>query len=399
MESLTADGFVCRVVDCHDRTTDQVRWILDQVTENPPDVFVPNLVVSAYHASRWIRQAGIPTVGILHSDDAYYRAIQDEFVFGRKEHRLDALTCVSRSLENEVQGRNPQSTEVWRIPYGVPIPPKRVRSESGRLRIAYVGRLAEEQKRISDVTRSLILACRTIPGTEAVIFGDGPDKGNVEEILATEGQDTNVSLGGNVPNHQIQRVLMGFDVITLLSDYEGLPISLLEAMACGCVPVCLHMNSGISELLQSPPAGLIVNDRDRSFVEAIRKLRDDQEFRDELSSNARNRIASEYSQESTSDAWAEYLNRISKTKRDGSVLTPRKIRLPNRNPHLESVDQRRPKPSHWVQIYRRGRMRLGKIRRQAMDLVMGTNHASPAASSSDHQPSPPSPKDGGESAN
>ena len=364
MESLTADGFVCRVVDCHDRTTDQVRWILDQVTENPPNVFVPNLVVSAYHASRWIRKAGIPTVGILHSDDPYYRAIQDEFVFGGKEERLDAITCVSRSLEKEVCNRGPQSTCVWRIPYGVPISEARERSQTGHLRIAYVGRLAEQQKRISDVTRSLILACQTIPDTEAVIFGDGPDKGNVERILATEGHGVNVSLGGNVPNDQIQRVLMGFDVITLLSDYEGLPISLLEAMACGCVPVCLEMNSGIAELLQNSTAGLIVRDRRTAFVAAVRELRDNFSLRIQLSASARTRIAEEYSQAATSDLWAKQLCSLHEGMIPRDLSIPRKIRLAKRNPDLESTIQRT-KPESKLRIkYRKTRMWAGRVRRK-----------------------------------
>jgi hypothetical protein len=76
-------------------TERHVQWILDRVVEDPPDVFVPNLMVPAFYAGRWVRQAGIPTVGVLHSDDCFHRGIVSEFVCGSNAYRLSALVCVS----------------------------------------------------------------------------------------------------------------------------------------------------------------------------------------------------------------------------------------------------------------------------------------------------------------
>jgi len=52
------------------------------------------------------------------------------------------------------------------------------------------------------------------------------------------------------------------DFFVLLSDFEGLPLSLGEAMAAGCVPVVAQMKSGIPEMLTSGKNGLIVSGRD-----------------------------------------------------------------------------------------------------------------------------------------
>ncbi|WP_371821102.1 glycosyltransferase [Chloracidobacterium sp. D] len=38
-------------------------------------------------------------------------------------------------------------------------------------------------------------------------------------------------------------------MFVLLSDYEGLPIALMEAMATGLVPICTAMRSGIGQLV------------------------------------------------------------------------------------------------------------------------------------------------------
>lgn len=364
LEGLRQDGFPCTVVNCHARTVDQVRWILERLHENPPDVFVPNLVVSAYYAARWVRSVGIPTVGVLHSDDPFYRAIQDEFVFGPTAQQLSSIICVSRELESQVSHRKPLCTNVCRIPYGVTVPDACVGLVPSRFRIAYVGRLAEEQKRISELTRAFIRICRTIPNAEAVIYGDGPDRSSVEAILATEGQHVSVRLAGIIPNDQIQNELLHCDVIALLSDYEGLPISLLEGMACGCVPVCLAMRSGIPELVEDGVSGLIVSNREESFQTAIRRLHEDVALRTKLSQNAKHRITREFSDRAVADMWATQLLTMKRIRTKACITVPRRISLPPRNPALESEYQRPTSPPAIVRFFRKGRILAGRLRRR-----------------------------------
>ncbi len=364
LEALRSDGFKCESVDCHIRMADQVRWLLERLQENPPDVFVPNLVVAAYHAIQQVKVAGIPSVGILHSDDAYYRAIQDEFVFGSSKRSVSEIVCVSRELEDQVSGRNPDGVTVNRIPYGVAVPEANVQHNSDRFRIAYVGRLSEEQKQISKLTRALIQVCRRIPNAEAVIYGDGPDRGNVEAILAEDGQGVAIRLAGAVPNEQIQSELLQCDVLALLSDYEGLPIALLEAMACGCVPVCLQMRSGIPELVRNEVEGLIVADREAAFEQAITRLHSDVELRRSLSRTSRQRIINEYSDEASFDEWAELLSSVVQKTNGAQLRIPRRIKLPPRNPALESVAHRTVPPSSIIIAARRFRIMAGRMRRR-----------------------------------
>ena len=92
---------------------------------------------------------------------------------------------------------------------------------------------------LREITSGQVIAIDVIPNVEAIMFGDGPDRNNVERILASEGSGVSVSLAGNIPNSEVQQRLQQFDVITLLSDYEGRPIALLEGVVCGFVPVCL----------------------------------------------------------------------------------------------------------------------------------------------------------------
>jgi glycosyltransferase involved in cell wall biosynthesis len=344
-----------------------MRWILARLQENPPDVFVPNLVPSAYFAGRWVRAAGIPTVGVLHSDDAFYRGLQQSFVFCPQAFCLSAVVCVSRELERQVLAGQPRHTSVRRIPYGVPVPATRVKRTSSGLRLAYVGRLAEEQKRISEVARAFCRITREFPGAEAVLYGDGPDRSKVETILASEGAGLPVRLAGRVPSDQIQDKLLNCDVLVLLSDYEGLPIAVMEAMACGCVPVCLRIRSGIPELVEDGVTGLLVDDRGDSFVNAIRRLREEPGLWERLSRAARAKIENGYSLQVCAKQWADLLQTLhtnSGPKRPLEI--PRRIKLPPPHPGFAHEDPRPFAPALPVRLYRRARMTAGKWRRRLL---------------------------------
>ena len=364
LQGLRDHGITCSNVVCRDDSPARITWILDQLIENRPHVFVPNLVVPALFAGRWARAAGIPTVGVLHSDDEFYRAVQDEFVFGDSRYALSSLVVVSRLLQQQTRSRIAKHTSIERIPYGVPIPERRVQRDASKLRVAYVGRLAEEQKRISKVTRALCLMVKEIPGTTAVIYGDGPDRGKVEAILANQDHDLPVQLAGRVDSGQIQTHLLDVDVIVLLSDYEGLPIAILEAMACGVVPVCLNMRSGIPELVDDGVTGLIVEDRGEGFVAAIRRLRNDPGLWQRLSQTARTRIESENSVDASTEKWTRLLHDLARESRDSKpIRIPRRFNLPPVHPAFAAEDPRPLKHGMATGLYQQSRLLASRVKR------------------------------------
>lgn len=97
---------------------DRVQWILRNISEDPCDVFVPNEVPSAYHASRWIRRAGTPTIGVIHTDGLATDAMETLFVKSRGNRAMSAVVCVSRELEARMRRSTRKANEVIRIPCG-----------------------------------------------------------------------------------------------------------------------------------------------------------------------------------------------------------------------------------------------------------------------------------------
>jgi glycosyltransferase involved in cell wall biosynthesis len=140
-------------------------------------------------------------------------------------------------------------TRIEHIPYGIefgePQPPLQFRS-GATARVVYVGRLVEEQKRVSRLVE-LVRRLRTANAkVEFTFVGSGSAEAEMRRDLA--GLDF-VRFAGALPYEQVAATLLEHDVFILLSDYEGLPLSLLEAMGYGLVPVVSDLASGIRDVV------------------------------------------------------------------------------------------------------------------------------------------------------
>jgi len=351
LQSLQNDGFSCEIYSGRRFTEHKMRWILKKVKSNPPDIFVPNLNIPAYYASKLIKKAGIPTIGVLHSDDSFYRSIVEEFITDTNDDYLSAIVCVSKFLENYVRDHSKEELLIRRIHYGVPIPEEKAQFDHSKFRLIYAGRLIERQKRISDVTKSLCQLTNEIPDTEAVLYGSGPAEEDITQII-NENKNSNVRLGGLVDNDELKSRYLENQVFVLLSDYEGLPIALMEAMASSLVPICYDMDSGIPELITDGKNGLIVEDRDQSFYKAINRLKEDKQLWESCSHKARRKIEQEYSIQNMKDQWKRLLEEIveNNTQKEKKVDISVKFDLPPRNPSIrEFEDMRWP---GYVQFYK-----------------------------------------------
>src|SRR5262245_5998505 len=317
-----------------------VRAFLRFLEQGQPDVYVPNCIVPAYFAAGYARRSEIPTVGVLHSDDPFYWGLVDEFIKGRPEFRLSAVVPVSAFLESEVSSiAKALGVAVRRIGCGVPVPNKSTQSPDIGFRLVYVGRLIEEQKRSSDVAVALCEVVRRNPNLEAWILGDGPARKAVEGIIQEKGMGARVRLLGRVDNADVFGILAQCHGLVLLSDYEGLSVSMLEAMATGVVPICLDMRSGIREAIQHGANGLIVKERTWAVLAAVQPLQADLAWWKKRSIASRETVWERYSIENCARQWADllqglYLGRAAPTP----FKPPRVLRLPPPNPKFGHYD-------------------------------------------------------------
>lgn len=111
--------------------------------------------------------------------------------------------------------------------------------------VLFVGRLVEG-KRPGDAVAAVDRLRETHPEAQLVICGDGPLRGALESAVAARGMGDAVSFLGHVAYDEIPAVYRGADALVLPSRAEGLPRTVLEALASG-VPVV------VSDLEQVAP--------------------------------------------------------------------------------------------------------------------------------------------------
>jgi glycosyltransferase involved in cell wall biosynthesis len=151
-------------------------------------------------------------------------------------------------------------------------------------RLIAVGRLKAPKDFLT-----LIRAFAALPegSFEALIVGDGPDRAAVEAEMRRLGLDGRVRMIGE--RSDVPALLAGSDVFVLSSRSEGLPVSVLEAMAAE-LPVVASDVGGLRELVVDGETGILVPPGDGpELAAALGRLIEDRDLRFTLGAAGRAR--------------------------------------------------------------------------------------------------------------
>ena len=129
------------------------------------------------------------------------------------------------------------------------------------------------------------------PGTQAsqapphlIIIGDGPEMPKVERARETSAAKERIHLLGAVDD--AARLMPGFDLFVLASLKEGMPWTILEALAAG-LPIVAARVGAIPEMLEDGVSSLLIEPGDRAALsDALRRLYRDSELRRKLTEGA-----------------------------------------------------------------------------------------------------------------
>ncbi|RZK60376.1 MAG: glycosyltransferase [Pedobacter sp.] len=318
-------GIECYRISSKRYLEQEVKWILNQVKILQPDIFVANHILQAWYAAPWIEKAGIPTIGVIHNDDIEYNLLIDSFL-GNKHTGMTACVAVSAKLYKNLLS-NCVNLNIKQIPCGTPVFAEKAFLNRGTsFNIFYVGRLANKQKNISLVSATLVQTIEKIINVEAFIYGSGPDYNDVIEIINRSTQPNQIKLKGIVNNDVIRKDILNAHAIILMSDYEGLPVAIMEAMAAGVVPICKETESGLSELVIDNHTGLFIKNSS-DFIHKIEYLQNNPQEWERLSTNAKLHIERNFGLPKVVEDWIRLFEEI-KSKNKLELQIPRKIRLP-----------------------------------------------------------------------
>lgn len=167
------------------------------------------------------------------------------------------------------------------------------------LQLMYAGRIIEQQKRVSDLLRLAAELEANQVNFQLRLIGDGPDLPGIIRQLSHSGKKvrSRVMVTKHLPPDHMGQTWQSADICLLVSDYEGTSVSMLEAMAAGCVPVVSQV-SGVAGVIRPGVNGFTVPIGDMAeMARCIKMLDDDRQLLAQLGRAAHATVQNSYSYE------------------------------------------------------------------------------------------------------
>ena len=291
------------------------RALATVVRKEAPDAVVGVNIADVYSACHRVRQEG----GKPFSTIMTFHGIADDLLGDLKREcdHIDGvigtnqLACL---LCSELAGM--AAERICYAPYGVDVEglgaitcKERI---DGPLKIAYVGRLDNDQKRVEMIPRILRFLDENCVDFEIDIAGDGPMRESLQRSLSPWLRNGRANMLGAVSQRAVSReIYVRADVLLVTSSWETGPIVIWEAMAAGvAVVTSKYVGCGLEGALKHGKNCLMYPvDDTRTAAQLLERLADKDEAK-KLATEGRRLVVERYSIEESVRAWAEALDRL-----------------------------------------------------------------------------------------
>jgi glycosyltransferase involved in cell wall biosynthesis len=174
-------------------------------------------------------------------------------------------------------------------------------------RVIAIGRL-EEQKGFDMLLKAFAQCAQEHPGWTLKIIGDGSEREQLRALAAA------LQIGDRVAWERAvkepERELHRSDLFVLSSRYEGLPMVLLEAMACGLPVVSFDCPSGPREIIHDGEDGLLVPPNEiGALARAMSRLMSREDERKRLGESA-TRVVERFGLDKVTEIWSKLFEQV-----------------------------------------------------------------------------------------
>ena len=140
------------------------------------------------------------------------------------------------------------------------------------------------------------------------IFGQGEWRDLLQQMIERHGLQDNTHI--NRPTRDIGTEYAKSSLLVMSSNYEGFPMVMIEAMACGLPVASFDFKCGPKDIIKDGINGLLVpNGNIDALAQAMIKIMDNDTYRKELSLNAR-QVVSTYSEDTVMAKWVKLFNSL-----------------------------------------------------------------------------------------
>jgi glycosyltransferase involved in cell wall biosynthesis len=290
-----------------------LRALLALIRSQRIELIHSHLLGSNVYCSLAGRIAGIPVVSVFHGlpDISGHNSVawlKRRILLMRHDH----IVSVSENLVGALCRWGIPRTKIRVIRNGIdvgkylPGTAPHIRREfgvgDGEILVGAVGNI-RKAKGYERLIEAAALALQRQPNLKFVVAGQGSPEalGALRDQVARRGLSARMQFLGFYPSSA--DLLRAFDIFVSSSVTEGLPLSFLEAMACG-IPVAATTNGGSEEVLQGGAYGRLASDPE-GLAAALVDLSRDPAERARLGAVGRERAVRDFDWSDTVDAYAE----------------------------------------------------------------------------------------------
>jgi glycosyltransferase involved in cell wall biosynthesis len=223
-----------------------------------------------------------------------------EGVISRSIVRLaDEVMAVSGAVRDHALKLGARPDDVVEVPNGVDaqeFKPGVVSGSNGAKKVICVGRLIQN-KGVQFLVGAAPLVLSRHPNTKFIVVGDGPMKEDLIQLAGRLGVGSAFNFLGTVPS--VADLLRSCDLLVRPSLTEGMPLTVLEAMASG-LPVVASNVAGTPEIVHDDETGILVKPGDvDQLAAAVNRILSDEHYARGMGHTARCLINDHYSWDRT----------------------------------------------------------------------------------------------------
>lgn len=255
--------------------------------------------------------ARVPLIHTMHSKHALETIPRLQRFMRFAAFCMRDVVCVSEPLRSycvHTLGFAPDKVRVIRngvdterfTPNGDKAPLPWDEGEHGLFVFGNVARL-HEAKDLGTLVRAFSAVHARHPETRLLLVGEGSERPMLEALVRDLDLDRAVCIAGL--RTDIPRILRGLDLFVLSSRHEGMPMAVLEAMACG-VPVLSTDVGAIAALNEKKPCvALAPPENSAALAEKMEWLMREQQERRTLAVNGLQRVLQDYGAKAAARAY------------------------------------------------------------------------------------------------
>lgn len=224
----------------------------------------------------------------------------------------DATVAVSNGLR-EFASETAPDLPIDVIPNAIELSvftPPRQRQTDGPVRLLFVGRLNAFKNVEMLIEVASRLKSMGVDNFELQLAGEGEQRSNLERLVVEKGLTRQVRFLGWVDRMAIVEVYRQADLFVTATTWEGMPNTVLEAMACG-LPIVGTRASGLGELVREGVNGYLVDINDAATLsERLADLIDNSHERRRMGKESRKIAEQEFAWDYIAEQYVEIYQRV-----------------------------------------------------------------------------------------